>query len=70
MMIVFVAVDIGCLECGESSSVLGIYGTEEKARQICEEAKVAQAKNWNGQHAFLVFEANMPATENNDDERY
>ena len=66
MIVFFVAVDIGCLECGELSSVLGIYGTEEKALQICEEAKVAQAKNWQGQHAFQVFETNMPATENDN----
>ena len=65
-MIVFVAVDIGCIECDEPSSVLGIYGTEEEALQFCEEAEIAQAKNWQGQHAFLVFETNMPATEDDN----
>ena len=28
---VFVAVDIGCIECGEDSNVLGIFATKEQA---------------------------------------
>lgn len=32
-MKVFVVVEIGCLECGEESQLLGVYLSEEEARR-------------------------------------
>lgn len=52
----FVAVDIGCLECGEPSEVLGIFTNKEEAEAICTEAEAYQAEHWHGQHEFQVFE--------------
>jgi hypothetical protein len=51
----YVAVDIGCIECGESSNVLGIFDDESSAQKACDEASDIQAKNWHGQHNFEVF---------------
>ena len=54
----YVAVDIGCLECGEESDVLGIFTSEEGARQAQALHKAWQAKHWSGQHEFKVFAIN------------
>lgn len=51
----FVAVDIGCIECGESSAVLGVFTDEEKAREVLKEHIARQDKNWCGQHSFECF---------------
>jgi hypothetical protein len=31
----WLAMDIGCIECGESSEVIGVYLTEEEANLAC-----------------------------------
>lgn len=54
-MTVFVAVDIGCLECCEPSALLGIFEDESDAVAACESAKVEQEKDWHGSHDFRVF---------------
>lgn len=61
--VVFVAVDIGCIECGEDSNVLGIFATKEQADKACDKASEKQLKNWRGQHIFEVFEAKLPEVE-------
>lgn len=55
-MTYYVAVDIGCIECGESSAVLGIFTDQPAAEAACERAEAKQAANWRGQHSFEVFE--------------
>ena len=52
----YVAVDIGCIECGECTSVLGIFTDEACAREVCEEHATRHQANWRGQHSFEVFE--------------
>lgn len=52
----FVAVDIGCIECGEESAVLGVFTSEEKAVEVLKEHYVRQEEHWHGQHSFEVFE--------------
>ena len=51
----YVAVDIGCIECGESSHVLGIFTKKEKAYEVIHDHKKRQQENWSGQHFFEVF---------------
>jgi len=53
----FVAVDTGCIECGESTNVIGIFSDERTARFACDEHELRQAKNWRGEHYFDVYEA-------------
>ena len=60
--VVFVAVDIGCIECGEDSNVLGIFATKAQADNVCDKAR-EDLKSWCGQHMFEVFEAKLPEEE-------
>lgn len=50
----YVAVDIGCIECGEDSKVLGIFKSESKAQEVCDKAEADQREDWQGQHNFFV----------------
>ncbi len=51
----YLAFDVGCIECGEESSVVGIFNTKEEAERACRKAEKKQEKNWTGQHSFEVF---------------
>lgn len=53
-MMLYVAVDIGCLECGEESAVIGIYLDEEVANQEAEKA-MDMDTGIPGQHHYQVF---------------
>jgi hypothetical protein len=48
----WLALDIGCIECGEESAVLGLFATEKEAEAVCIAAEEEQSKNWHGQHDF------------------
>lgn len=50
----YVAVDIGCIECGEKSAVLGVFTDLDKAEQVLDEHDDRQFKNWGGHHSFEV----------------
>ena len=52
----YLAFDIGCIECGESSAVVGVYDTKEEAENAAEKAREAQRNDWHGEHSFEVFE--------------
>lgn len=52
----YVVVDIGCIECGEASAVLGIFDSKNKAEEISKKYDEIQEKNWTGQHYFKIFE--------------
>ena len=52
----YVLVDIGCIECGEESAVIGIYTSKKKAQRIRREHEKRQNESWNGQHIFEIFE--------------
>ena len=54
-MAYYVAMDIGCIECGEESEVLGIFTDETLAQNECDAADEIQKNNWHGQHYFAVF---------------
>lgn len=52
----YVAVDVGCIECGENSAVLGVFESKERAEQVAKEHYSRQSDHWHGQHSFEVFE--------------
>lgn len=54
----YVAVDIGCIECGEETNVLGIFTDKNKAWDVLDEHAIRQRENWSGQHYFDVYEVN------------
>lgn len=50
----YVVIDIGCLECGESSNIVGAYSNKARADSIATRLN----KNLSfttGQHAYEVF---------------
>jgi hypothetical protein len=52
----YLVFNIGCLECGVSSDVVGTYATEEEAKQVA--ALMSKKLDWRegGQNEFLVFD--------------
>jgi len=52
----YVAVDIGCIECGESTNVLGIFEDKVKAEEVIKDHGARQSQNWKGVHRFKIFE--------------
>ena len=59
----YVVVDIGCIECGEITNVLGVFTDFEKAKEVMEDHEKRQEKTGNGQHIFKVFEIEKIDTE-------
>ena len=56
----FLVFNIGCIECGVSSDVVGLYDTKEEADKV---AKTCNDKlDWreHGQNAFEVFDLTAP----------
>lgn len=53
----YIAVDIGCIECGEESSVIGIFKDKGLAEKACRREQEIQKENWHGEHHFEIFEA-------------
>ena len=56
----YLVFDVGCIECGESSGVVGIYATKDEAKAECAAAEERQSADWCGQHDFLVIELHAP----------
>ena len=54
--IFYVLVDIGCIECGEDTNVLGIFTDMERAIKVMDDHDKRQKENWTGQHSFEIFE--------------
>jgi hypothetical protein len=52
----FVLVDVGCIECGEQTEVLGIFDTEQDVGAAFEAAaKARDIKNWEPRGGILEF---------------
>ena len=65
----WIVVNIGCIECGVSSNIVGVFDSQEKAEQVAE--KCGEKYNWRegGQNSFDVFplpEANKINEEYNE----
>lgn len=52
----YVALDIGCIECGEDSNILGIFTNKKRAEEVIKDHENRQKENWSGQHYFDVVE--------------
>ena len=49
----FIVVDIGCIECGETSKVVGVFTSEDDAHALRDTWRKA---GWRGgQHDYTVF---------------
>jgi hypothetical protein len=60
----FLVFNIGCIECGVSSNVVGTYETKEEADAVAEKCGEALAWRHGGQNSFEVFDL----TEDQDSE--
>ena len=56
--------NIGCIECGVDSDVVGLYATEEEAEQIAGTCRDALHWRQGGQNSFEVFD--LRASQNQD----
>jgi len=52
----FMVFDIGCLECGEPSDIVGFFTTTDEAVLRATDAEKEQKEDWHGQHAFVIFD--------------
>ena len=52
----YLVFDIGCLECGEPSSIVGFADDMGEAKTMADEARVKQEACWEGQHSFQIFD--------------
>ena len=52
----YIVVNIGCIECGVSSNIVGVFDNEEKANEIAKEFNKKFSWREGGQNSFEVFE--------------
>lgn len=38
-MVKYIVIEIGCIECGVSTKIKGLYDTEEKAKKVADKCK-------------------------------
>lgn len=56
----YVVVEIGCLECGSDSSIVGVFDDKETANKVAEKCEEMYRWRTGGDNCFEVFE--LPAT--------
>ena len=54
--------NIGCIECGVSSNVVGVYTTEEEAMRVANACDNSGELSWRegGQNSYEVFDLSAP----------
>ena len=53
----WIVVDIGCIECGEGTSIVGLFSDRDTARTVADNCNGDSQFTWRGgQHAFEVFQ--------------
>ncbi len=58
----FILVNIGCIECGVSSNIVGMFSSEEKANELATALEKSHGWRDGGQNCFEVFPAPVPET--------
>lgn len=56
---IYLVMNIGCIECGVSSAVVGIFNNEAKAQEIADKCQEVHGWREGGQNNFEVFELPM-----------
>lgn len=51
----WIVVNIGCIECGVSSNIVGVFTSESRAREIADELDNRMSWREGGQNSFEVF---------------
>lgn len=55
-MSAWVVMEIGCIECGEESKIVGIFDSQEKAKSVAENHK--PSPKYSGEIRVQIFECN------------
>ena len=58
----FILVNIGCIEYGVSSNIVGMFSSEEKANELATALEKSHGWRDGGQNCFEVFPAPVPET--------
>ena len=56
----FLVFNVGCIECGVSSDVVGLYDTKEEADKVAEACDAKLGWREGGQNSFEVFDLTAP----------
>jgi hypothetical protein len=56
----YLVFNIGCIECGVSSNVVGVYATKEEADAVAEKCNAKLSWREHGQNTFEVFDLSAP----------
>ena len=56
----FLVFNVGCIECGVSSNVVGMYDTQEEADKVAAACDKALGWREGGQNSFEVFDLAAP----------
>ncbi|PMC38619.1 hypothetical protein CJ195_09185 [Bacillus sp. UMB0899] len=51
----YVVLDQGCSECGESSNILGIFTSIDKAKKVRDEYKIVNNLDEYSDHEFFIY---------------
>lgn len=62
----YIVINIGCIECGVSSNVVGVFAEEAKAQAVADFCDQKYAWRQDGQNSFEVFP--LPAPGDIDEE--
>lgn len=62
----YIVVNIGCIECGVSSGIVGIFADEKRARDVAEACCNKYSWREGGENDFEVFDLPEPETINPD----
>jgi len=67
----YIAMQIGCLECGEPSKVLGVFTDRGTAEQLVKDAWQWHdiLDNWEGERKYYVYEAELDVAYPYEDEK-
>lgn len=52
----YIVVNIGCIECGVSSNIVGVFDNKKKAEEIANKCDSKFSWREGGQNSFEVFE--------------
>ena len=51
----YAVIDVGCIECGESSGLVGVFTDKKIADMVADDCIKIQRLNWRGEHMFYVW---------------
>jgi hypothetical protein len=56
----WIVVNIGCIECGVSSNLVGVFETEQQADEIVDKLENEASWRQGGQNSYQTFRLGLP----------